>query len=614
MCGIAGIISPDSSLVSINKLKQMTNATAHRGPNGEGQWISPKSNVGLAHRRLSIIDLSNAAAQPMHYLQRYSITFNGEIYNYVEIKEVLQKRGYQFDSTSDTEVILAAFDCWKADCLQHFDGMFAFAVWDEKEQQLFCARDRFGEKPFYFFKDAKQFVFASEMKALWAIGIQKYPDNCMLLNYLTIGYTNNPTNAKQTFYQQINTLPAGHFLWVNLQDLLKTERWYNPVFNTFNGTSENAIEQFSFLFQQSVARRLRSDVAVGTSLSGGLDSSSIVAQINSCLVKSPLIHQMCFSAIFPGFAKDESKYMDEVVRQFKITHFTTTPTATGFETSLKQLMWHQEEPLQSASVFAQWEVYRLAKSQHVTVLLDGQGADETLAGYQKYYQWYWQQLLAKGQKNMLANERKMTAGLGIDVPWGIKNMLAAKLPKFASAKLSKNAIKQQRKQPFVTSAFLNGFLQKDILHKPVISELNDILKYDTFTRGLGDLLRYADRNSMAHGCEVRLPFLNHELVEFVFSLPADMKINGGWTKWILRKSMAARLPANIAWRKDKVGYEPPQQQWLQQPAIVEQIMESRKKLVAEKVLKKKVLASPIIASSAHAGNNFDWRCLCVTSI
>jgi asparagine synthase (glutamine-hydrolysing) len=358
---------------------------------------------------------------------------------------------------------------------------------------------------------------------------------------------------------------------------------------------------------------LRSDVAIGTSLSGGLDSSSIVATISQHL-DNPLCNQKCFSAVFPGFEKDESKFMAEVVKQFKVAHFAITPTAAGFETSLQQLMYHQEEPLQSASAFAQWEVYKLAKSHHVTVLLDGQGADETLAGYKKYYHWYWQQLFDEGQKKILAIERNATKELGIAVPWGIKNILAARFPNFAAMQLSKKAIKQQLKNPFITKDFLTGFQQQESLQKPVVTKLGDILQYDTFTRGLGDLLRYADRNSMAHGCEVRLPFLNHELVEFIFSLPPGMKIKNGWTKWILRKSMAASLPANITWRKDKIGYEPPQQQWMQQPMIVEQMMEARKKLVAKKILQAKVLGSPIIASAAHEADNFDWRCLCVANM
>src|SRR5579871_447807 len=186
MCGIAGIISNNTSLVNAERLQKMTDAIAHRGPDGEGIWMNDSKNAGLGHRRLSIIDLSENASQPMHFLDRYTIIHNGEIYNYVELRNDLEKKGYQFRSRSDTEVILAAYDLFKAECLQYFDGMFAFAIWDEKEQQLFCARDRFGEKPFYYFFSDEQFLFASERKALWAAGVEKKINNPLLLNYLTL--------------------------------------------------------------------------------------------------------------------------------------------------------------------------------------------------------------------------------------------------------------------------------------------------------------------------------------------------------------------------------------------------------------------------------------------
>ena len=212
MCGIAGIISKDPNIVTKARLQLMTDSLHHRGPDGQGYWINNANCAGLGHRRLSIIDLSTAAAQPMHYAGRYTITYNGEIYNYIELKETLLKKGYTFSSTCDTEVILAAYACYGKECLQQFDGMFAFAIWDDTNQTLFCARDRFGEKPFYYVNDHHQFIFASEMKALWAAGIQKQMKPGRLLTYLTLGIISNAADQHETFYDHITTLPAGHYL------------------------------------------------------------------------------------------------------------------------------------------------------------------------------------------------------------------------------------------------------------------------------------------------------------------------------------------------------------------------------------------------------------------
>ena len=215
MCGIAGIFTLHQQPGLLHQLKKMTNAIAHRGPDGEGHWINNTATTGLGHRRLSIIDLSNSAAQPMQFINRYRITYNGELYNYPELKKILQQKGYTFQNKSDTEVILAAFDCWKEQCLQWFDGMFAFAIWDEKEKQLFVARDRFGEKPLYYFHDTTQFVFASEMKALWSIGIPKEMDDRMMLNYLALGYINHHADKEVTFYKNIFSLPPAHYFIIS---------------------------------------------------------------------------------------------------------------------------------------------------------------------------------------------------------------------------------------------------------------------------------------------------------------------------------------------------------------------------------------------------------------
>lgn len=613
MCGIAGIISPSNKEVHQARLKLMTDSILHRGPDGEGYWINELGTVAFGHRRLSIIDLSSAGSQPMHYLERFTITYNGEIYNYIELKSALAHKGYQFQSQSDTEVILAAYSCYGIDCLQHFDGMFAFAIWDKKEQQLFCARDRFGEKPFYYCYASNELLFASEMKALWAAGVEKNMDPTMLLNYLTIGATKYPLDRHQTFFRNISSLPPAHYL---LYRLINNEVNIDvkPYWDIDKAQSQSiiseadAVKTFTSLLTTSVSRRLRSDVAVGSSLSGGLDSSAIVAIINQQLNQSA--RQKTFSAIFPGFEKDESSHIQQVVAAFKIDNFTTTPSVDDFITEFQKLIYHQEEPFQSASIYAQYKVYELAKQQQVTVILDGQGADETLAGYTKYYHWYWQELIANNQFKEQQKERKAAINNGQTIDWSFKNYLAAWMPQVAANQLEKRTFRQVVFSRDFNRDFVEENKKRFAIYKPAIYNLNDILYFNTMQNGLEELLRYADRNSMAHSLEVRLPFLSHELVQFIFSLPSSYKIKNGFTKNLLRLSMQQHLPASIVWRKEKVGYEPPQKLWMQNQKMIEYIHESRKKLVAQNILNKNVLDRPITLKDAHESGNHDWRFLC----
>lgn len=621
MCGIAGIVTNNKTLLQPYHLQQMATTLQHRGPNGEGIWMNKTNSVGFAHRRLSIIDLSEQAAQPMHknFVARttgalgneLSITYNGEIYNYLELREQLQKKGYHFTTQSDTEVLLALYDYYDKDCLNYLDGMFAFAIWNETTKEFFAARDRFGEKPFYYHHQNGSFYFASEMKALWAVDIAKQTNHTQLLNYLSAGLISNLNDAATTFYINIKKLPAAHYLYYDLQnDELITNCYWNlkeqiqpkPI------TENDAIEQLQFLLNQSVQRRLRSDVVVGTSLSGGLDSSSIVAIIQK--VQKSASGLKTFSAVFPGFEKDESAYIKQVVQKFGIDSFTTSPTAKDFEADFERLLYHQEEPFQSSSIYAQYKVYELAKQNGVTVLLDGQGADETFAGYTKYYHWYWQELIRTSQFGLFQKERKATVANNHAIDLGLKNVVAALLPSFTKTVLEQKLKKQIVQNTWLTQEFVNDNFNADTITKPTIDKLNDILYYNTCSNGLEDLLRYADRNSMAHSREVRLPFLNHELVEFSFGLPSSFKIKNGFTKYILRGAMQSLLPANIVWRKDKIGFEPPQQQWLQNKAINELTEQAKQKLIANGIVKKEMTNEPLLIANAHDENNFAWWFLC----
>jgi asparagine synthase (glutamine-hydrolysing) len=613
MCAIAGILSTSFEPIAEIHLTKMNNALAHRGPDGEGVWGNATKNVLLGHRRLSIIDLSDAAAQPMHYLNRYSITHNGEIYNYLELKELLLEKGYTFTCKNDTEVILAAYDFWKEDCLQYFDGMFAFAIWDEKEQQLFAARDRFGEKPFYYHQTDGYLFFASEMKALWAIGISKSIDEKMLLNYLTLGHVQNGMYKEQTFFNTIYSLPPAHFFLYKpgVQKLAIKRYWQLDKEIKITITAGEAIEKFNALFTASVQKRLRSDVSIGTSLSGGLDSCSIIA-----VLQALKINAKTFSAVFPGFEKDESAYINLLADKFSIDNFKTQPTADGIIQDFEKLCYHQEEPFTSSSIYAQFKVFELAKHHHVKVLLDGQGADETLAGYHKYIHWYLQEAVSRYKPGAVIKEKRALAKNHIPFSWGLKNYFAAFLPIHAAMQLEKKEYKKTIHQLDVNPDFLKSQSGREWegIHKPVVTKLNDILHFNTTKLGLEELLRYADRNSMAHGKEVRLPFLDHQLVEFIFSVPANLKIHDGWTKFLLRKAMDKKLPDEIVWRKDKIGYEPPQQQWMENKMLQDYIYEAKKKLVAAKILRQNVLDKKVNPKAAHDDNNFDWRYLCAAQI
>ena len=617
MCGIAGIISPDKDVLNNTVLKNMADSLAHRGPDGEGFWINKSHTAGFAHRRLSIIDLSQAAAQPMHYLQQYSIVYNGEIYNFIELKRELKKSGYHFNTESDTEVILAAYDCYKERCLQYFDGMFAFAIWDEKEQCLFAARDRFGEKPFYYYSEKNVFAFASEMKALWAAGIDKTIENKMILNFITLGYVQNPANKSQTFYKNIFSLPPAHFLKFYPEDeQYEIEHYWDIDKQAQLKISEDAaVKTFDTFLYTSVNRRLRSDVPVGASLSGGLDSSSIVYYIKKQL-ETDSTKLKTFSAVFPGFEKDEQKYIRQVSAQFNIENFTVTPTADSLIKDFEKLCYHQEEPFPSSSIYAQYKVFELAKTKNIKVLLDGQGADEILAGYHKYAHWYLQEMISRNKFSGANRERHLLHKNNVDFHWNIKNVMAAFLPSHASIALEKKEYNKIIHNNDVTKSLM-GYLKGrewEGIHKPVVTKLNDILYFNTVQSGLEELLRYSDRNAMAHGREVRLPFLYDEMVKFIFSLPSRFKIKDGYTKSLLRNLMENKLPQNIVWRTDKIGYEPPQKKWMEDPLMKDFIYEAKAKLVKEDILKPHVLAKKARSHHAHDADNFDWRYLSVAQM
>ncbi|MCU0388799.1 MAG: asparagine synthase (glutamine-hydrolyzing), partial [Chitinophagaceae bacterium] len=599
---------------------RMRDVLQHRGPDGAGHWFDDEGQVFLLHRRLSIIDPTPASDQPL-WFGKYVLVFNGEIYNYRELKAELMQKGYTFFSSGDGEVIPAAYDYWGMDFLQRLDGMFAFALYHTEHKKLILARDRFGEKPLYFHARYAQrgrldyFLFASEMKALWAAGVRRDVNNLMLINYLSPGYVQNPIVKTDTFFNDILNLPPGYLLEVDVAAMrFNMRRWYEPwkrighLQDAKPVDEDQIIGRFSELLWQSVQRRLRSDVPVGTCLSGGLDSSSIIAIIDDLKKKGATAEgwaNVCFSAVFPGFEKNEDAWSKSVADSFGLIRYIIEPTGNDLSRHFDDMMYHQEEPVQSSSVLAQYLVYKKAKDEAVSVLLDGQGADEVLAGYSKYSHWYLQQLLRKSFTAMKA-EKALLQQNGMLEQWGIANYAAAWLPHQTARLLKQKALQRQKAFPFDPD-FYAAHKDDNTLFKPHIRNLEDLLYFNTFNFGLEELLRYADRNSMAHSREVRLPFLQHELVEFIFSLPSNFKIRQGFGKWILRQAMNRYLPGDITRRKGKVGFEPPQQQWMQEKEIVERIEDTRSKLVRMKMVKPEFLNWPINSSGAHSSENHGWH-------
>ncbi|MEO7984661.1 MAG: asparagine synthase C-terminal domain-containing protein, partial [Bacteroidota bacterium] len=381
-------------------------------------------------------------------------------------------------------------------------------------------------------------------------------------------------------------------------------------------TDEEALEQFTQLFHTAVKRRLRSDVPVGTSLSGGLDSSAVVATASSLLPGITIANGTpftSFTASFPGFEKDELAYAKQIAAQFKLSQFTVNIAPGEMMNDWEKLCYHQEEPFGSASVYAQYKVYELAQQQQIKVLLDGQGADETLAGYHKYYKWYWQELF-RNRKLFRSRELKSAAEKGVTDKFGFKNIIAAYFPGFATVTLENQYLLKAIEHKDLTRDFVRLQSKEAYYTTPDHFTLNGVLHFNAFTHGLEELLRYADRNSMAHGREVRLPFLSHELVEFIFSLPAHFKIRNGWTKWLLRKSMENILPEEITWRRDKVGFEPPQKSWMETKQVQEAIVHAREKLVHENILKPEILQQIVQPKASHDADNYDWRYLSAATL
>lgn len=619
MCGISGIIGRTPQPDNQYRVRKMSAALAHRGPDGEGYWCNEDSTVHLGHRRLAILDTSEKAQQPFSYLNRYHIVHNGELYNYIELRSDLKNHGYTFETGTDTEVIVAAFDKYGSDCLHRFDGMFAFAIWDEQEGALFAARDRMGEKPFYYYWDEKTFelLFGSEPKAIKAAGITLEKDPARELLFLGTGLT-DPAHKGNTYYHKLMQLPAGHCLfylpfekgeWPRLKHWWSLEKGADLQLPT-----EQIVETLDRMLQGSIQKRLRSDVPVGTSLSAGLDSSAIAAILHRLLQQQKAPVYKTFTAGFPGFEKDESTKAADLAADMGFDHFVWNGNAGPDADDLRKLLQQHEEPIGSASVWVQYKIYEMARKNGVSVILDGQGADELFGGYTRYLHWYLQELVDSFRWRLFFREKKLLQEHYPGLHWNWKNIPAAFFSELTAQQLQEKARDQITAHPYLSKDFVEAHLNETIIEKPIVHTLNDLLLYDCTSNGLPELLRYADRNSMAHGVEVRLPYLQHELVEWSFQLPATIKIKDGYTKWLLRKLADSFLPASITWQKDKTGMEPPQKDWMQHPSLKEAVHESREQLIRNGYAIKSLREAPLQPTGAYERNNFDWRTFVVAGL
>ncbi len=599
MCGIFGIWNIQKQPLQLKVIQDALNAIRHRGPDDEGYLLadterrvtlpcsgpssvpqlslrrieecySPQYDLLFGFRRLSILDLSPAGHQPMSNADgSLWIVFNGEIYNYIELRSELQKLGYRFRTQSDTEVILNAYDAWGISCLERFNGMWGFAIYDSRKNRLFCARDRLGIKPFYYYFDREHFVFASEIKALLTDPtIPHRPNDPVIYDYLAYGILDH---TEETFYQGIKQLLPAHYLILEKGHLVLQRYWdIDPQNKMDIGAGEKAnqeyAQRFLDLFEDAIRIHLRSDVPIGSCLSGGIDSSSIVSMTNRLLISSAISssvldgRQKTFSSCFEDLRFDERKYISKIVEATSVESHYVFPSPQNLLEELPKLMRHQDEPFGSTSIYAQWCVMKLAGEHGIRVVLDGQGPDEMLAGYIPFFDAHWGTLGRRGNLGTLINEWSAYRRLQ-----GVSWFHIFQHTLFALSPLSfQRWIRYQRVAHSLNPDFANLYKHRffDETTASCDGLLSKRLYLFTTKTSLPALLRYEDRNSMAHSIESRVPFLDYRLVEYIFSLPDHQKISNGYTKVVLRNSMKGILPEPIRLRSDKMGFVTPEKVWL----------------------------------------------------
>jgi asparagine synthase (glutamine-hydrolysing) len=542
MCGIVGIVSDIAR--NHEPLAAMCLTLGHRGPDGSGVHVEPA--VSFGHRRLSILDLSDRGRQPMIYRDRYVITYNGEIYNYRELRAELSGLGHDFHTGTDTEVIMAAYDQWGTDCLARFNGMWAFAILDRAERTLFVARDRFGVKPLHFHWRRGLFAFSSEIKALLVHpSVPRQPDLAYVRNYLAHGPSED---LPETAFAGVSRLANASYIREHVDDLLarrpREHRYWTMTPNTSTEKFEPSLgarlaERYAELLQDAVALRLRADVKVGSALSGGLDSSSIVTFVNDSLRRQGAEEQQeTFSCVYRTEGTqdcDESAYIEKLAATLGVKSNLIEPREADIAEQHRRMIYFLDTPPES-SLMSSWHTFRRVSMTPVKVTLDGQGADEQLGGYLPHiisYLAWCQDPLREAAALRRFDGAAGFCGLGL---------AASALRRSGFPQLLPATLRHFKKQVFDGTA-LNVALAHESLHR------------------LTNLIHYADRTSMAFSIESRMPFLDFRLAEFLASVPAAYKVHAGYTKHLAREAMTGRLPAEIVWRKDKMGWPIPEQHW-----------------------------------------------------
>ncbi len=606
MCGIAALFS--SEPCSLGELvRKMATAARHRGPDGEGVVTfsardfaataqggtdtaaevyaanlayAPERNaesvrdalVALGHRRLSIIDVSATGHQPMCTNdRRFWIVFNGEIYNHIELRAELEQLGYAFVSHSDTEVILNAYNEWGERCLHRFNGMFAFVLVDRTTRRVFAARDRFGVKPLYVWRSPQGLVaMASEIKQFSTLpGWSPKANNQRAYEFLNWGWLDH---TEETLFDGVSQLRGGECVHCSLDELLVSlpiRRWYDLVPRAFHGDMQAATEEFRALFTDAVRLRLRADVQVGSCLSGGIDSSSIVCVANHLLrATSATCQQNTFSACSSVKRYDERDYIDVVVANTGVQGHYVYPALDALFETLDDMTWHQDEPFGSTSIYAQWHVFKLAAGARVKVLLDGQGADELLAGYYTFFAPHLAGLLVSGRWSALLQEMRAAKRLhGIGFLGCSEYLANALLPDTLRQPLRRLTGKSSSAPTwFDKDRFASDDRDPALTGGYQTTSVNQMARSLLTDTSVPKLLHWADRSSMAHSVESRLPFLDFRLVEFSMGLPPETKLWNGTTKRVLREAMRGTLPEPIRARMDKMGFVTPEETWVRHDA------------------------------------------------
>lgn len=590
MCGIFGIVARRGT-VDQTLLDEGTDRVAHRGPDGRGTTII--GAVGLGHRRLSVLDTSDAGRQPMrHATQPLTIVYNGEVYNYLELRTELGRGGHVFRTGTDTEVILAAYLAWGPACVERFNGMWAFALLDERNGQLFCSRDRFGVKPLYWSMTPSAFVFGSETRQLLPLLPRHVGNREAVADFLASGLSDHRDAG---WVDGIQALAPGCSLHLTLStQRVQVERHYRPrpAADAPRSPAE-AAERVRTLLGDAVRLRLRSDIRVGTCLSGGLDSSSI-ASLASALQPAGSERFCAITAISELPENSEEAYARQVVSRAVLAWTEVRPDSDAFEAVLEEVVRTQETPFGGPSVAMQHFVMRAARTQGVSVLLDGQGADECWFGYERHVAMWLRERAGRGpaafarafgaaraQQGNLSLGKLVALAAGAWLPGAVALTMASRYP----------GLRGGSRLPQAWRDYLRG------LRDEQATEASDLL-----VTSLPMLLRYADRSSMHHGVEVRLPFLDWRLVELSMATPVDHKFNQGWSKWPLRHAMAQVLPAEVAWRRRKLGFEAPDRLWL------ERVRPQMKKVVAHSPMLAELFDLPLLLR-AYDGlkRHLAWR-------